>query len=149
MSSLSPLKGRNSELSSFSIDYVHVTSEPIDSQVLSSSLVGTPLFAVKSRSPPLNGRAPTLMFLSQLCPVYHLWTDGCSDLFPFYGTQTVMFSSPPLNGRVHNLVLLPLSGPRVLIVKLTQLPLNSVLWAWCLLVGYIQSITSEPTGAQI
>jgi len=29
------------------------------------------------------------MFLSRLCLVYHLWTDGYSDFFPFYGTQTL------------------------------------------------------------
>jgi len=43
MSSSSPLNGRNSELGSFSIGYVHVTSEPADSQVSSSSPVGTTL----------------------------------------------------------------------------------------------------------
>ena len=63
----------------FSIGYVHVTSKPADSQVLSSSPAGITLLP--------------------LCPVRHLWTAG--------------------------------------------------LWVWCFLVGYVQFITSEPTGTQI
>jgi len=94
------------KLGGFSIGYVHVTSEPTDSQALSFNMVGTILFTVTSSSPPLNGRALSLMFLSRLCPVYHLWTDMCPNLFPFYGTQTIMSSLSPLNKRVHNFVLL-------------------------------------------
>jgi len=56
MSSMLPLNGRNPELSSFAIGYVHVTSEPTDNQVSSSSpLWTTPLL---------------------LCPVCHLWMAG-------------------------------------------------------------------------
>jgi len=56
MSSLSPLNGRNSKLGGFSISYVHVTSELTDSQVSSSSPVGTT-------------HLPS-------CPVRDLWTVG-------------------------------------------------------------------------
>jgi len=49
---LSPLNDKNSELDGFSIGYVHVTFEPMDSRVSSSSPIGTS---------PLS-----------LCPVRHL-----------------------------------------------------------------------------
>jgi len=39
-------------------------------------------FVVMSSSPPLNGEALSLMFLSRLYTVYHLWTDRCPDLLP-------------------------------------------------------------------
>jgi len=41
MTSLSPKNDRNSELDSFSISYVHISSEPTDNQVSSFSPVGT------------------------------------------------------------------------------------------------------------
>jgi len=40
MSSSPPLNGKNPELGGFSIGYVHVTPEPTDNQVSSSSPVG-------------------------------------------------------------------------------------------------------------
>jgi len=50
MSSLSPLNGRNLELGGFSIGYVHITSEPTDNKVSSSSPVGTtPLLLCPAR----------------------------------------------------------------------------------------------------
>jgi len=65
---------QDSRLDGFSIDYVHITSELIDSQVLSFSLVGSRdySFTIISSSSPLNDRALSLMFLSQLCQVRHL-----------------------------------------------------------------------------
>jgi len=56
LSSLSPLNARNPELGSFSIGYVHITSEPTDNQVSSFSPVGT----------------ISLPF----CSIRHLWTTG-------------------------------------------------------------------------
>ena len=100
-------------------------------------------------SPPLYGRGLSLITASRLCLLYHLWTDRCLDLFPFMvlkllcpvhhiwtGESIILFSFPP-------------SGPEVLTDKLIRLSLNSELRSWCLLVGLVQSITSELTGAQI
>ena len=125
------------KLGGFSIGYVHVTSEPTDSQALSFNMVGTILFTVTSSSPPLNGRALSLVTPSRLCPVYHIWTDRCLDLFPF---MVLKLSCPVYHLWIDEFITLfsfSPSGLGVLAVKLKQLPLKSELRAWCLLVGYV------------
>ena len=59
-----------------------------------------------------------------------------------------MSNSPPLNQsdpELHPLVHCGLP----ICCNVNIKPLNSELRAWCLLVGHVQSITSEPMGAQI
>ena len=105
MSSLSPLNSRNSELGGFSINYVHVTSEPTDNQVSSFSPVRT----ISSSSCPVHHlwmtkfRAWWLLNRFRHCD---LWTDRLLSLI-FQSSKdyffVVMSSSPPLNGRVMSL----------------------------------------------
>ena len=145
MSSLLPLNGKNLELGGFSIGYVHITSEPTDNQVSSFSPVGTILYRyVQFATSERQGFE--LATPNQLCP-YYLWTDGYLDL-----SLMVLKLSCPVHhlwtDKSITLSSFPLSRSGVLTVMLIRLPLNSKLWAWCLLVGHVH-ITSEPTGAQI
>jgi len=102
-----------------------------------------------SSSPPLNGRTLSRVTPSWFCLVNHLWTDMSSDLFRF---MVLKLSCPVCHLWTDEFITLfsfSLLGLWILTVKLTLWPMNSELWAWCLLVGHIQPIISEPTGVQI
>jgi len=75
--------------------------------------------------PPLNGRILSLIFLSRLCPVYYLWTDGWSNLFL---SMVLKLLCPVRHLWTDTLFSFPPSGPGVLAVKLIRLLLNSELW---------------------
>jgi len=100
-----------------------------------------------SSSSHLNSRTLSLVTPNRLC-LYYLWTDRYLDLSSFM----VLKLSCPVNHlwicEFITLFFFLSSGSKVLTVKLIRLSLNSGLWAWCLLIGYVQT-TFEPTGAQI
>jgi len=66
-----------------------------------------------------------------------------------YGTLTVISNQPPLNKWVNNFVLHSSIKVGSSYCHVNIKPLNSGLQVWDPLVGYVQSTTSEPIGAQI